>query len=61
MGGKVNYGNSGKPAEGRREMKFDGDRSVTFPGMITVTKKIEKYIRKEHGGRVDGAYGKGEI
>lgn len=36
---------------------FDGNKSVSFPGMITVTKKIEKYIKKEHGGRVDGAYG----
>ena len=36
---------------------FDGDYSVPFPDMITVTEKIEEYIRKEHGGRVDGAYG----
>lgn len=25
--------------------------------MLTVTEKIENYIRKNHGGRVDGAYG----
>ena len=36
---------------------FDGDKTVPFPGMISVTKKIEKYIQKYHGGRVDGAYG----
>ena len=36
---------------------FDGDKSVTFPGMISVTKKIERYIQKYHDGRVDGAYG----
>ncbi|MBP3295933.1 MAG: alpha/beta hydrolase [Lachnospiraceae bacterium] len=36
---------------------FDGDKTVSFPGMISVTKKIEKYIQKNHGGKVDGAYG----
>ena len=36
---------------------FDGDASVPFPDMITVTEKIEKYINEKHGGKVDGAYG----
>ena len=36
---------------------FDGDSSVSFPDMITVTEKIEKYIMENHNGRVDGAYG----
>ena len=36
---------------------FDGDSSVPFPDMITVTEKIEKYIMENHNGRVDGAYG----
>ena len=36
---------------------FDGDSSIPFPDMITVTEKIEEYIKKEHNGRVDGAYG----
>ncbi|MCR5213619.1 MAG: alpha/beta hydrolase [Eubacterium sp.] len=36
---------------------FDGDASIAFPDMITVTEKIEKYINDNHGGRVDGAYG----
>ena len=36
---------------------FDGDASVPFPNMITVTEKIEAYIKERHGGKVDGAYG----
>ena len=36
---------------------FEGDPNVLFTDMITVTEKIEDYIRKQHGGRVDGAYG----
>ena len=36
---------------------FDGDSSVPFPDMITVTEKIEKYVMEKHNGRVDGAYG----
>lgn len=36
---------------------FEGDPNVLFTDMITVTEKIENYIRKHHGGRVDGAYG----
>lgn len=36
---------------------FDGDNSKTFTDMLTVTEKIEDYIIKHHGGRVDGAYG----
>ncbi len=36
---------------------FDGDSSKPFTDMITVTKKIEDYILKEHNGHVDGAYG----
>lgn len=36
---------------------FDGDYSRPFPGMITVTKKIERYIRKNFDGKIDGAYG----
>ena len=35
---------------------FDGTDSV-FPDIITVTEKIEKYIRENHGGRIDGAIG----
>lgn len=35
---------------------FDGTDSV-FPDMITVTEKIEKYIKENHGGRLDGAIG----
>jgi len=31
---------------------FDGSDTV-FPDMITVTEKIENYIKKEHGGRAD--------
>ncbi len=36
---------------------FDGDKSTVFPDMITVTEKIEQYIKDNHGGRVDAAYG----
>ncbi len=36
---------------------FDGDSSKPFTDMITVTEKIEDYITRHHGGRVDGAYG----
>lgn len=36
---------------------FDGDPSVPFPDMITVTEKIENYIKENHNGKVDGAYG----
>lgn len=35
---------------------FDG-RGAIFPDMITVTEKIEKYIKEKHGGRLDGAIG----
>ena len=35
---------------------FDGS-GVIFPDMITVTEKIEKYIRDNFGGRIDGAIG----
>lgn len=35
---------------------FDGS-DVIFPDMITVTEKIEDYIIKNHGGRIDGAIG----
>ncbi len=35
---------------------FDGN-DVIFPDMITVTEKIEKYIREKHGGRLDAALG----
>ena len=36
---------------------FEGDSGKPFTDMITVTEKIEDYIIKHHGGRVDGAYG----
>lgn len=36
---------------------FDGDNSRPFTDMLTVTKKIEDYILKRHGGRIDAAYG----
>ncbi len=36
---------------------FDGDSSKPFTDMMTVTGKIEEYILRNHGGRVDGAYG----
>ena len=35
---------------------FDGGKDI-FPGMITVTEKIEKYILENHSGRIDGAIG----
>ena len=35
---------------------FDGSDAI-FPDMITVTKKIEKYIIDKHSGRIDGAIG----
>ena len=35
---------------------FDGSGSI-FPDMITVTKKIEKYIKDNHNGRLDGTIG----
>ena len=35
---------------------FDGS-DVIFPDMITVTKKIEKYIIEKYDGRLDGAIG----
>ena len=35
---------------------FDGS-DVVFPDMITVTKKIEQYIREKHDSRLDGAIG----
>lgn len=42
-------------------VNYDGfdDRMAErpFTDMLTVTKKIERYILKRHGGRVDGAYG----
>ena len=36
---------------------FEGDPNVVFTDMRTVTEKIENYILRNHGGRVDGAYG----
>jgi len=35
---------------------FDGSGMI-FPDMITVTEKIERYIRQNYGGRIDGAIG----
>ena len=35
---------------------FDGSGSI-FPDVITVTEKIEKYIKDNYGGRIDGALG----
>ena len=35
---------------------FDGSDTI-FPDMITVTEKIETYIKEKHGGRLDGAIG----
>ncbi len=35
---------------------FDGSGSV-FPDMITVTEKIERYIKEHFDGRIDGAIG----
>ena len=37
---------------------FDDEKETKpFTDMLTVTGKIEDYIIKKHGGRVDGAYG----
>ncbi len=40
-------------------VNYDGfdDSGTIFPDMITVTEKIEKYIRENYGGRIDGAIG----
>ena len=35
---------------------FDGSNAV-FPDMITVTEKIEKYIKENYNGKIDGAIG----
>ena len=35
---------------------FDGS-DLIFPDMITVTEKIEQYIRDNYGGKIDGAIG----
>ena len=35
---------------------FDGSGSI-FPDVITVTEKIEKYIKDNYDGRLDGALG----
>ena len=35
---------------------FDGS-DIVFPDMITVTEKIEEYVKEKHGGRLDGAIG----
>ena len=35
---------------------FDGSGDI-FPDIITVTEKIEKYIKEKHGGRLDAALG----
>ena len=35
---------------------FDGSNAV-FPDMITVTEKIEEYIKDNYNGRIDGAIG----
>ena len=36
---------------------FEGDPSIPFSDMLTVTEKIEQYILEKHHGHVDGAYG----
>ena len=36
---------------------FEGDPDVIFTDVPTVTEKIEDYVIRKHGGRVDGAYG----
>lgn len=37
---------------------FDDEKATQpFTDMLTVTGKIEDYLLREHGGRVDGAYG----
>lgn len=40
-------------------VNYDGfdDSDSVFPDMITVTEKIEKYITKHFGGKIDGAIG----
>ena len=35
---------------------FDGGDTI-FPDMLTVTEKIETYVKEKHGGRLDGALG----
>ena len=35
---------------------FDGGGSI-FPDMLTVTEKIERYIREQFDGRIEGAIG----
>ena len=35
---------------------FDGSDTI-FPDMITVTEKIEKYIKERYNGKIDGAIG----
>ena len=35
---------------------FDGSDTI-FPDMLTVTEKIEQYIKENHAGRLDGAIG----
>lgn len=35
---------------------FDGSDTI-FPDMITVTEKIEQYVKENHAGRLDGAIG----
>ncbi len=35
---------------------FDGSDEI-FPDMMTVTEKIEHYIKENHAGRLDGAIG----
>lgn len=35
---------------------FDGSELI-FPDMLTVTEKIERYIRENFGGKIDGAIG----
>lgn len=36
---------------------FEGDPSILYIDVPTVTRKVEDYIIEHHGGRVDGAYG----
>lgn len=35
---------------------FDGSGAI-FPDMLTVTEKIEQYIKENYGGKIDGAIG----
>ena len=35
---------------------FDGS-DLVFPDMITITEKIEKYIKDNYGGKIDGDFG----